>query len=195
MMYQDMGEILKDRQVGEWKLEHFQIKPGDLYAFKNGIDPGNYVRLRHNGRIMMSDTDMEHRTNMDFCVQANGDVLIGGLGIGLIILAIQDNPEVRSITVVEKSQEVIDMVATQLPLNEKVKIIQADVFFWKPQRGAQYDTIYMDIWPWLDDRTYQEEMLPLKRKFAHYLKPKTVSPNRFNRCWAERQAKTGSALR
>ena len=86
------------------------------------------------------------------------------------------------------------MVATQLPLNEKVKIIQADVFLWKPQRGVQYDTIYMDIWPWLDSHTYQEEMLPLKRKFAHYLKPKAVSPNRFNRCWAERQAKTGGAL-
>ena len=38
-MYQNMGEILKDKQVGEWKLEHFQIKPGDLYAFKNGIAP------------------------------------------------------------------------------------------------------------------------------------------------------------
>ena len=119
----------------------------------------------------------------------------GGLGIGLIIMAIQDKPEVHSITVVEKSQEVIDMIATQLPLNEKVKIIQADVFCWKPERGVRYDTIYMDIWPWLDDRTYQEEMLPLKRKSAHYLKPKVVSPNRFNRCWAERQAKTGSALR
>lgn len=36
-MYQNMGEILKDRQVGEWKLQHFQIKPGDLYAFKTGL--------------------------------------------------------------------------------------------------------------------------------------------------------------
>ena len=69
---------------------------------------------------------------MNFCTHAHGDVLIGGLGIGLIILAIQDNPEVHSITVIEKNQEVIDMVATQLPLNEKVKIIQADVFLWKP---------------------------------------------------------------
>lgn len=193
-MYQNMGEILKDKQVGEWKLEHFQIKPGDLYAFKNGIAPGNYVRLCHNGQIVMSNTHMERWTNMNFCTHAHGDVLIGGLGIGLIILAIQDNPEVHSITVIEKNQEVIDMVATQLPLNEKVKIIQADVFLWKPQRGVQYDTIYMDIWPWLDSHTYQEEMLPLKRKFAHYLKPKAVNPNRFNRCWAERQAKTGSAL-
>lgn len=101
-MYQNMGEILKDKQVGEWKLEHFQIKPGDLYAFKNGIAPGNYVRLCHNGQIVMSNTHMERWTNMNFCTHAHGDVLIGGLGIGLIILAIQDNPEVHSITVIEK---------------------------------------------------------------------------------------------
>ena len=39
---------------------------------------------------------------MDFCCYAHGDMLIGGLGIGMIILAIQDNPEVKSITVIEK---------------------------------------------------------------------------------------------
>ena len=33
-MYQNMGEILKDRKVGEWELQHFQIKPGNLYAVK-----------------------------------------------------------------------------------------------------------------------------------------------------------------
>ena len=137
-MYQNMGEILKDRKVGEWELQHFQIKPGNLYAFKNGIAPGNYVRLCHNGHIVMSNTYMERWTNMNFCDYAHGDVLIGGLGIGLIILAIQDNPEVHSITVIEKNQEVIDMVAAQLPLNEKVKIIQADVFLWK--RNAEYST-------------------------------------------------------
>ena len=41
----------------------------------------------------MSNTYMERWTNMNFCDYAHGDVLIGGLGIGLIILAIQDNPE------------------------------------------------------------------------------------------------------
>ena len=62
------------------------------------------------------------------------------------------------------------MVVNQLPLNGKVQIIQADVFDWRPQRGTKYDTVYMDIWPWLDNNTYQKEMLPLKRKFARYLK-------------------------
>ena len=36
----------------------------------------------------------------------------------MIIMAIQDKPEVNSITVIEKNQEVIDLVASQLKFNE-----------------------------------------------------------------------------
>lgn len=88
----------------------------------------NMVRLSRRGSVVMSDTMMEKRTNREFCDEAHGDVLVGGLGIGMILMAIQDNPAVNSITVLEKHQEVIDMVAQQLPLNKKVKIICADVF-------------------------------------------------------------------
>lgn len=38
----------------------------------------------------------------------------------MIIMAIQDKPEVNSITVIEKNQEVIDLVASQLKFNEKL---------------------------------------------------------------------------
>lgn len=78
----------------------------------------------------MSDTNMEKRTNSDFCINAYGDIIIGGLGIGMIIMAIQDKPEVNTITVIEKNQEVIDLVASQLNFNDKVNIVCADVFEW-----------------------------------------------------------------
>ena len=52
----------------------------------------------------------------------------------MILMAIHDNEAVKSITVLEKHQEVIDMIAPQLPLNDKVKIICADVFEWKPEK-------------------------------------------------------------
>ena len=71
---------------------------------------------------------MEKNTNREFCSKAHVDIIIGGLGIGMIIIAIQDKPDVKSITVIEKNQEVIDMVASQLDFNEKGNIICADVF-------------------------------------------------------------------
>lgn len=60
----------------------------------------------------------------------------------MIIMAIQSKDTVKSITVVEKYKEVIDLVASQLPFNDKVRIINADVFEWKPERGQCYLCLY-----------------------------------------------------
>ena len=95
-----MADLLEERQNGTWKLEKFTIERDNLAAIIQGVTPGTYVKLSHNGECVMSDTSMEKRTNMDFCCNAYGDVLVGGLGIGMIILAIQDKPEVKSITVI-----------------------------------------------------------------------------------------------
>ena len=193
-MYLDMANLLEDKKVGDWELDHFTIGERDIIGLVQGISPGTYVRLMHEGEVVMSNTDMEKRTNADFCRKAYGDVLIGGLGIGMIILAIQDKPEVKSITVIEKNQEVIDMVASQLKFNEKVKIVCADVFEWKPDRGVKYDVSYMDIWNFINKDVYENEMKPLKRRYARFLGNKKENPNRYNKCWAEYEARNGRRL-
>lgn len=193
-MFYNMADLLEDRENGDWKLQRFTIDKNNFRAMMEGISSGTYVRLLHKGECVMSDTNMEKRTNIDFCCSAYGDVLIGGLGIGMIILAIQDKPEVKSITVIEKNEEVIDMIASQLNFNDKVKIICADVFDWKPEIGVKYDVSYMDIWNWVNRDIYEREMKPLKRKYARFLRSKAENPKRYNKCWAEYQAKTGKRL-
>ena len=126
-IYKNMSELLEERELNGWRLQKFEIKNDNIRAMFDGITPGKYIRLLHNGECVMSNTDMERMTNLDFCVNACGDIIIGGLGIGMIIMAIQDKPEVKSITVIEKNKEVIDIVATQLELNDKVNIVCADV--------------------------------------------------------------------
>ena len=165
---------------------------GSFMELMDGLTKGEkYAILKINEEVMMSETPMEHRTNIDFIHHAYGDVLIGGLGIGMIIMAIQDDPKVTSITVIEQNQDVIDIISSQIPFNNKVKIIQADVFKWKP--NMRYDCIYMDIWAYVNRDVY-EEMVKLKRKYGHYLKPLSESPNRFNKCWAEYQARNNLRL-
>lgn len=193
-IYKNMSELLEERELNGWKLQKFEIKNDNIRAMFDGITPGKYIRLLHNGECVMSDTNMEKRTNSDFCINAHGDIIIGGLGIGMIIMAIQDKPEVKSITVIEKNQEVIDIVASQLDFNDKVNIICADVFEWKPERDVKYDMAYMDIWNWINEDVYKNEMQPLKRKYARFLRNKDENPKRFNKYWAEYQAKTGRRL-
>ena len=194
-MYKKMAEILKEGSVGDFSLKKFTITDKDFMAhFRMGISNGDYIRLMHRGECVMSDTNMEKRTNYPFCLKAHGEVLIGGLGIGMIILAIQDKPEISHITVIEKYPEVIKLVGNNLPLNNKVEIINADVFDWKPSSGKKYNCIYMDIWNWVNQDIYKKEMVPLTRKYSHYLVSKEIDANRFMDCWAKKQAKGGLRL-
>lgn len=186
-MYKDMSKILKDRQIGDFKLSHFTISNHDGYAMCHGITPEDYVRLEHRGSVLMSNTPMEKRTNEDFVTNAHGKVLIGGLGIGLILLAIQDDPMIDKITVVEKNQEVIDLVASQLPLNDKVEIICADVYDYIPEEF--YNTIYMDIWSFINEDVCYDEMYPLMDKYEQYLD--VNDEDGYIDCWCRYEAEHG----
>ena len=188
-MYYNMAEILEDRKLGDFELSHFEIKKNDMYAILHGILCGKFIRLTHRGSIVMSDTEMEKRTNSEFVRNAHGKVLIGGLGIGLILLAVQDKVEVEKITVIEKNREVIDLVASQLPLNGKVEIVNANVFDYVP--SEKYNTIYMDIWNYINQDVYQEQMKPLISRYRKYLVPKPEDENRYIDCWCKYQAKNG----
>ena len=181
-----------DASVGSARVERFSVED-KFKSFMSGVAEGEYVRLFVNGSLAMSNTDMELRTNRNFILDAHGDVLIGGLGIGGIVFCIQDKPEVKSITVLEKSQDGIDLITSQQTFNEKVKIVCADVFEWKPDAGIRYDCIYMDVWNTISRDEYKQ-MVALKRRYGHWLKSVEESPNRFNRCWAEWYAKTEHRL-
>ena len=181
----NLYELLPEMKCDSFRLTKF--KGEDSWQ----IPPGNYVKLERNseslmGDIIMSDTPMEKRTNAIAVIKARRDVLIGGFGLGMVVLAMHDKPEVKSITVIENNKEIIDNIATALPLNNKVKVIHGDVYEWKPQRGKKYDTIWLDIWDNINSDIYKEEMIPLKNKYTRYL---SKSPNRWIKCWAELEAK------
>jgi spermidine synthase len=128
---------------------------------------GKHVRLVVCGETMMSDTEMEKASNREFIRMAKGDVLIAGLGIGLIIWPIINKPEVTSVTVIEKYPDVITLVSKSVA-HHKLTIIEEDIFNWKTKR--MFDTIYFDIWPTISTDNL-DEMATLNRKFARRLNP------------------------
>lgn len=188
-MYAELSDILNERIIGEYSIEKFSIKEGDLYAMVHGISPGKYVRLCHKREVVMSDTDMEKRTNAKFVANAHGNVLIGGLGIGMILLAIQDKSNVDRIVVVEKSKEVIGLVKDQLPLNDKVEIVNADVWEYTPL--CKFNTIYLDIWNYINTDVYRDSMKPLISRYRKFLVAKELDNKRFIDCWCRLEAKNG----
>lgn len=186
--YKGTTALYTEAAQGVAAIQKYTVE-NNFYAMRYRITPGDYVRLMINGELAMSNTYMELDTNYDFLSAAHGDVLIGGLGLGLIVRIIQDKPEVTSITIVEYHQDVIDLVTAQVPFNEKVKIVLGDAKTYKPEKGVKFDCIYMDIWNWLNSDVYWNDMVPMKKHYRKYLKKKDISPDRYLRCWGEWYAK------
>ncbi|MFC0903768.1 hypothetical protein ACFHWD_03570 [Clostridium sp. MT-14] len=187
-MYKDMCKILDEGKEGDFILEKYTITDKDWRASLEGIPNGEYIKLIDYRDCIMSNTPMEQRTNVSFVHKANGDVFIAGLGLGMIVLPVQEKENVKSITILEKYPEIIKLVGSQLPLNDKVKIIQGDVFDYEFPKGTKFDSIYFDIWNYINSDVY-EEMKLLKKKYRKYKRMKKYNPNVFSSCWAEYQAR------
>jgi hypothetical protein len=121
-----------------------------------------YIRLKMNGKgIMMSDTPMERNTNHDFIRKANGDVIIFGLGLGLVILPLLKKENVKSVLVVELYQDLIDLVHPILKKHDtenKLSVIQGDCFEIHKSipKEQKFDSVYGDIWIEICTDNYEE---------------------------------------
>jgi hypothetical protein len=143
-------------------------------------EPFTVTQLIVGWDVMMSDTKMEMVTNGEFMRRANGKVLIAGLGLGIIVHIIQDLKAIDEIIIIEKSKDIIDMVSKEMKFNKKVKIINEDIFKWKPAAGEKFDTMWFDIWPNICSDNYLE-MKELNKKFGRRLNNK--NPNKWKGHW------------
>lgn len=178
--FEIMKNVLPESQVGDYFIKHTiideeivkfgrlrSIFSGKPYWMNSYTEVGTYAMLTHNGTIWMSDTGMERFTNRQILQKAFGDVLILGLGIGMLPLAVSKKDEVTSVTVVEISPEVIQLVHPHIA-NDKLKVINGDAY--SPAFAKKsFDTIYLDIWPDICGDNW-EEIKVLMRKYRPLLR-------------------------
>lgn len=170
---------LNNVEVKKFEMDSDSVGMFNLQNIRAGRDhmvkPGEYTSLIVNGGLMMSDTDMEWRTNRSMIERANGRVLITGLGLGCIIraLAARDTFQplgsykpVTFVTVLEKSMDVIDLVSPHFKgLPFELLIIQADALTFMPPKDMVFDFVWHDIWPDICTDNL-EEITTLKKRWA-----------------------------
>lgn len=170
---------------GAWKIREVDISDNEAQAFNLGqaingggrfVFPGKYKILSHNGNAIMSNTPSECEEHRHAIAAATGRVLITGLGLGMFLQAILEKPDVTRVTVIEKAPEVIELVGPAFANDDRVEIINADAFEWKPPKDAQYDFCWHDIWPSISSENLRE-MGRLRRKFSRRAK--------LQGCWAQ----------
>lgn len=205
--YVDILKIVPPGKVNATEVRHARISEQDsartfMFDGVDAVPPGLYCQLWVDGELFMTDTPAERRTNRPIVEAARGEVLLGGLGLGLILPPLIVAPEVTSITVVERNPEVLTLVTPSYQIGSaywadtidayrlhKLRFIEADVFTWEPDR--RFQTIWFDIWPAVD-LAYLPEMAKLRKRYRPYLQPDDHAP--WLGCWCEPELKTHSTI-
>lgn len=117
-----------------------------LGVFNNSCD--SYV-LYENDDVWMSVNPMEIETSRKAISNASGNVLVLGCGIGYVPYMMSLKENVKKITIIEQSDEVIQIFKEViLPEfhTDKIEIVKADAFTYLDVSAEKYDYIYVDVW-------------------------------------------------
>ena len=159
------AKTIKDEgRYGKYALKSIQYEPYQLFPYDEitiGEDykeysaigffnkPFSYLALTEGNNIWMSLNPNEIETMKPFIEKGKGNVLVLGLGMGYIPFMLASKKEVKSITIVEKDEEIIKLFNKLIyPLfinKEKINIIKDDAIEYV-KHHQMYDYIFADLW-------------------------------------------------
>lgn len=152
---------------GRWELTYQEYAPYEAFIYKDVeylpdskeithlgyfSEPFRYPSVMEDGHEWMSIKPSELETLEDSISKAHGRVITFGLGLGYYTYMVSQKTEVTSVTVVERSQEVIELFKTyilpQFEHPEKVRIVQSDAYDYidKEMTPGMYDYLLADLW-------------------------------------------------
>ena len=160
-----------------------------------------FPAVLENGNEWMTLTPVDLDTSDMAIKHAFGKVVTFGLGLGYYAYMVSMKPSVDSITVVEKSEEVIALfkkhILPQFPYKDKVRIICADAFDYAQYEmpAEDYDVAFVDTWRDASDgapmyrRMKNLEHLSPSTEFIYWIENFLIS-----RCRAEKYRELIEAL-
>lgn len=183
--YIELSDIFPNRiEMNRYIIDKFIFTEHHLEVIKNNWHPKRFEKYsksltigkeyvvlydKSQLKVMMSNNEFEMITNQKFIDNAKGDVIIFGLGIGLIIYPLLQDDDIKSITIVEVDKDLIDEtfpILLKADVKSKLKVINTDAFQY--QDNKKYDTIYFDIWALINEQAFSE-MKILSDKFSNNL--------------------------
>lgn len=174
-----------DGVSGNWSVSTFTVQEEEfsqmisMMKTGRGVPAGTYKRLMRGREIIMSNTPDEIRDSLHFIHRAKGSILINGLGLGVVVKALLEKPQVTDITVIENSEDVLKLCASSYT-DPRLTIIQGDAFAWEPPKGKKYDAVWHDIW----DNLCADNLEEMEKLHIKY-EPKTKYQESWGRALCE----------
>ena len=203
-----MNIKIPEAKIGDWELKTESYKPyraviaNDMMMYPDfrEVPPLGFFEeefffpaVLEGGNEWMTLTPVDLDTCDEAIEAAHGRVVTFGLGLGYYTYMVSEKDEVESITVVEKSADVIRLfrehILPQFSHPEKVKIVEADAFVYAeqvmPREG--FDLAFVDTWRDASDgapkyeRMKRLEHLSPDTKFLYWIENFLIS-----RCRADK---------
>lgn len=181
--YIDLSQIYDNTMFGDFsiKIETNKILTSNViknfYNVTNEYEIFSDVYLFKNDELIMTSTEFELLTNKPFLDVSFGDILIFGLGLGMIIYPLLEDSSIHSITVIEKEQELINYIGDKIKEkdnNNKVSFVLGDVYDYHEvmSNDKKYDVIFFDYWHNLTMNNI-DELENIKNNYRIFLKNDT----------------------
>jgi len=207
VQYRDVLNLPPGRQ-GEFEVALIRYPPGHEFLLANarttivgGHKAGRiswpeetiWHELREGSSRWMSDYPIEQvQADNEVAPLRAGSVLVGGLGLGYVATVLAKRPRIKRVVVVEKSADVIDLVAPYLCQDDqaarsKLTFIHMDLFDYLHHYRHMtspdgvlglFTHAYYDIWRSDGEYTFFHTVLPLKHLSRGVVRTEPI-------CWNE----------
>lgn len=148
-----------DHEMGEWRLKLQPMPPlvrgyyNDIHVPPHRVNP---VLTYGDEGVWMSVSPMELESQAPHVHFATGHTVIAGLGLGVLLYNVLRKDDVHSVTVLENSMEIIQMLQQVVNLQEwtgdkNLRIIHTDAKTWETDRRV--DFLAVDIFQRMMCRT------------------------------------------
>ena len=147
----------------KYSLRFINYEPYQLFAYDdikmNGYQENSqigyftnkfsYLALTEKNNIWMSLNPNEIETMKPYIEKGKGNVLVLGLGMGYVSYMLARKEDVRSVLIVERDKDIINLFKSLIWPNfahkEKIKIIEGDAIEYV-KKNNQFDYIFADLW-------------------------------------------------
>ena len=159
---------------GDYEVAHYTSETTNnmwkIYLqMKNETHSSHRVLLKAGCDMpIMQDSEAEYNEHQWLWDNATGHVLVGGLGLGMIHQALIDNPNVTAVTIIEKEQDVVDLVWGHCVKDGTFNLVVADFETWTPPTGSSFDTVWADTWLVDNPLTMAEYYTLINNKYSSY---------------------------
>lgn len=167
---------IPEATVGTFRIVHERHEPGSTFPTANlrcsllagqprikmtFEHPVVWTKLVEGNGVWMTDMPCEQVQLDRHLPDLHGSVLVGGLGLGYAVTKLAERDEVSEIVVVERSPEVIELVAKHLDDRGKMQVVENDIHAYVASCDRTFDCAFYDTWAPDTLGVFFEEVVPL----------------------------------